>query len=102
LDESLAINARLQAALMKVPDVAGIIARTGSDELGLDPMGPNQTDTFLVLKPAEQRQSENREALLQKLRDVLSVFPGILLRFTQPIDMRVQDRKSTRLNSSHT
>ena len=91
LDESLAINARLQAALMKVPDVAGIIARTGSDELGLDPMGPNQTDTFLVLKPAEQRQSENREALLQKLRDVLSDFPGISLSFTQPIDMRVQE-----------
>ena len=91
LDESLAINARLQAALMKVPDVAGIIARTGSDELGLDPMGLNQTDTFLVLKPAEQRQSENREALLQKLRDVLSDFPGISLSFTQPIDMRVQE-----------
>ncbi|MGC2776612.1 MAG: CusA/CzcA family heavy metal efflux RND transporter [Bradyrhizobium sp.] len=91
LDESIAINARLQAALMKVPDIAGIIARTGSDELGLDPMGPNQTDTFLVLKPADQRQSGNREALLQKLRDVLTGFPGISLSFTQPIDMRVQE-----------
>lgn len=91
LDESLAINARLQTALMKVPDIAGTIARTGSDELGLDPMGLNQTDTFLVLKPADQRQSENREALLQKLRDVLTGFPGISLSFTQPIDMRVQE-----------
>jgi cobalt-zinc-cadmium resistance protein CzcA len=91
LDESLAINARLQAALMKVPDVAGIIARTGSDELGLDPMGPNQTDTFLVLKPADQRQSSDRDVLLQKLRDVLTGFPGVSLSFTQPIDMRVQE-----------
>jgi cobalt-zinc-cadmium resistance protein CzcA len=91
LDESLAINARLQSALLKVPDVAGIIARTGSDELGLDPMGPNQTDTFLVLKPAEQRQSEDREALLQRLRAVLAGFPGLSLSFTQPIDMRVQE-----------
>jgi cobalt-zinc-cadmium resistance protein CzcA len=91
LDESLAINARLQAALLKVPDVAGIIARTGSDELGLDPMGPNQTDTFLVLKPASERQTGDREALLQKLREVLSGFPGISLGFTQPIDMRVQE-----------
>ncbi|UFZ03868.1 CusA/CzcA family heavy metal efflux RND transporter [Bradyrhizobium ontarionense] len=91
LDESIAINARLQTALMKVPDIAGIIARTGSDELGLDPMGLNQTDTFLVLKPADQRQSRDREALLQKLRDVLTGFPGISLSFTQPIDMRVQE-----------
>jgi cobalt-zinc-cadmium resistance protein CzcA len=91
LDESLAINARLQAALLKVPDVASIVARTGSDELGLDPMGPNQTDTFLVLKPASERQTGDREALLQKLREVLAGFPGISLGFTQPIDMRVQE-----------
>ncbi len=91
LDESLAINGRLQAALLKVPDIAGIIARTGSDELGLDPMGPNQTDTFLVLKPPAERQTGDREALLQKLREVLAGFPGISLGFTQPIDMRVQE-----------
>ncbi|WP_063684026.1 efflux RND transporter permease subunit [Bradyrhizobium stylosanthis] len=91
LDESLAMNARLQAALLAVPDIAGIVARTGSDELGLDPMGPNQTDTFLVLKPASERQTDNREALLQNLREVLAGFPGISLSFTQPIDMRVQE-----------
>jgi len=91
LDESLAINARLQSALMKVPDVAGIVARTGSDELGLDPMGPNQTDTFLVLKPVGERKSKDRDALLQQLREVLIEFPGISLSFTQPIDMRVQE-----------
>jgi len=91
LDESLAINARLQSALLKVPDVAGIVARTGSDELGLDPMGPNQTDTFLVLKPASERKTRDRDALLEQLREVLAGFPGISLSFTQPIDMRVQE-----------
>ncbi|MGJ4932479.1 efflux RND transporter permease subunit [Bradyrhizobium sp. HKCCYLS2038] len=91
LDESIAINGRLQTALLKVPDIAAIVARTGSDELGLDPMGPNQTDTFLVLKPADQRANQDREVLLQKLRDVLAGFPGISLSFTQPIDMRVQE-----------
>lgn len=91
LDESLAINARIQSALLKVPDVTGIIARTGSDELGLDPMGPNQTDTFLVLKPVEERAAPDRTELLKALRNVLADFPGISLSFTQPIDMRVQE-----------
>jgi cobalt-zinc-cadmium resistance protein CzcA len=91
LEESIAINTRLQTALMKVPDIASIVARTGSDELGLDPMGPNQTDTFLVLKPAAERRTRNREALLQELREVLVGYPGISLGFTQPIDMRVQE-----------
>ena len=92
LDEMIAINARLQSAILaKVPDVKGIVARTGSDELGLDPMGPNQTDTFLVLKPAEQRKTAEKAALVAELRRVLADFPGLSLSFTQPIDMRVQE-----------
>ena len=92
LDQSIAINARLQAAILaRVPDVAGIVARTGSDELGLDPMGPNQTDTFLVLKPLEERKTTDKSVLLQQLRHVLADFPGLSLSFTQPIDMRVQE-----------
>jgi cobalt-zinc-cadmium resistance protein CzcA len=39
------------SALKAVPEVADVIARTGSDELGLDPMGLNETDSFVVLKP---------------------------------------------------
>jgi cobalt-zinc-cadmium resistance protein CzcA len=92
LDQSVAINGKLQAAILaRVPDIAGVIARTGSDELGLDPMGPNQTDTFLVLKPLEERTTTDKAALLQQLRQVLTDFPGLSLSFTQPIDMRVQE-----------
>ncbi len=92
LDEMIAINARLQSAILaKVPDIKGIVARTGSDELGLDPMGPNQTDTFLVLKPANERKTADQSALIEELRRVLADFPGLSLSFTQPIDMRVQE-----------
>ena len=92
LDEAVAMNTRLQSAILsKVPDIMGIVARTGSDELGLDPMGPNQTDTFLVLKPADQRQTADKPALIRQLRETLADFPGISFGFTQPIDMRVQE-----------
>ncbi len=92
LDEMIAINTRLQSAILaKVPDVAGIVARTGSDELGLDPMGPNQTDTFLVLKPVKERKTAYKSDLIEELRHVLAEFPGLSLSFTQPIDMRVQE-----------
>jgi heavy metal efflux system protein len=92
LDEMIAINSRLQSAILaKVPDVAGIVARTGSDELGLDPMGPNQTDTFLILKPPDKRRTANKSDLIEELRSVLADFPGLSLSFTQPIDMRVQE-----------
>ena len=92
LDEAVAMNVRLQSAILaNVPDIMGIVARTGSDELGLDPMGPNQTDTFLVLKPADQRQTADKPALIQQLRRTLADFPGVSFGFTQPIDMRVQE-----------
>lgn len=92
LEEALLMNGRIQSAILaNVGDIAGIVARTGSDELGLDPMGPNQTDTFLVLKPADERRAADKNALQQQIRQTLAQFPGISFSFTQPIDMRVQE-----------
>jgi cobalt-zinc-cadmium resistance protein CzcA len=75
----------------KVPEVKGVVARVGADELGLDPMGFNQTDTFLVLKPRDQWRKPDKEWLTDQLREVLKDFPGIVHSFTQPIDMRVSE-----------
>lgn len=91
LPTALQLNTQVQQALMKVPEVKGIVARSGSDELGLDPMGLNQTDTFLVLKPKDQWTVANKEALLDRLRQQLEQLPGIATSFTQPIEMRVNE-----------
>jgi cobalt-zinc-cadmium resistance protein CzcA len=75
-----------------LPEVTGIVARTGSDELGLDPMGLNQTDTYLLLKPPEEwRRPGDKEWLIGELRKALGQLPGIGFSFTQPIEMRVQE-----------
>ncbi|MEO8298619.1 MAG: CusA/CzcA family heavy metal efflux RND transporter, partial [Burkholderiales bacterium] len=91
LDAALRLNTQLQQALMQVHEVQGIVARSGADELGLDPMGLNQTDTFLVLKPRDQWQVADKAALLDKLRHQLALLPGIATSFTQPIEMRVNE-----------
>ncbi len=92
LEQSAAIDMRLQQALMtRVPEVKGVVARAGSDELGLDPMGLNQTDTFLVLKPRKEWRKQDKEWLLDQLRAVLKDFPGVAYSFTQPIEMRVSE-----------
>ncbi len=91
LDASLEIDTRVQQAILQaVPEVKSIVARVGSDELGLDPMGLNETDTFLVLKPkAEWRGS--KDDIINSLRTVLDGFPGLVYGFTQPIEMRVSE-----------
>lgn len=92
LEETAALDLKIQQALMiNIPEITGVVARAGSDEIGLDPMGLNQTDTFLVLKPREEWQLANKDALIAKVRTVLDQMPGIKYSFTQPIDMRVSE-----------
>ncbi len=92
LEQTVAMDLRIQEAILKdVPEVADIVARVGSDELGLDPMGLNQTDTFLVLKPRASWRKPDKEWLTDQLRATLSGFPGIAFSFSQPIDMRVSE-----------
>ena len=92
LKESLALNLKIQKKLLsKVPEIKDIIARTGSDELGLDPMGLNDTDTFLVLKPKEEWRDPSKEFVVEEIRKVLDEFVGIEYGFTQPIQMRVSE-----------
>ncbi|WP_456413035.1 efflux RND transporter permease subunit [Thiolapillus sp.] len=92
LQQSLQIDMAFQRELIeRVPEVVSVIARTGSDELGLDPMGLNETDSFLVLKPIEEWTVPDKEALKEKIRTVLADFPGVAYAFTQPIEMRVSE-----------
>jgi cobalt-zinc-cadmium resistance protein CzcA len=92
LEASTDLDLRIQKAILdRVPEVTDIVARTGADELGLDPMGLNQTDTFLVLKPREQWQARDKEAIIEAIREVMELFPGVIITFTQPIEMRVSE-----------
>ncbi|SNS64953.1 cobalt-zinc-cadmium resistance protein CzcA [Noviherbaspirillum humi] len=95
LARSAAIDQALQARILAtVPEVESIVARAGSDELGLDPMGLNETDTFLVLKPRAQWRDDDKEKLIDRLREVAAEFPGMNLSFTQPIEMRTSEMLS--------
>jgi cobalt-zinc-cadmium resistance protein CzcA len=92
LDQTVALDLKVQQAVLKrVPEVAAVVARSGADELGLDPMGLNQTDSFLVLKPRSEWRSRDKEQLIAALRVVMADFPGVEPAFTQPIDMRVSE-----------
>jgi CzcA family heavy metal efflux pump len=91
LDASTAIDTRLQQAILaQVPEVRSIVARVGTDEIGLDPMSLNETDTYLVLKPREEWQGD-KEDITERLRRVFEAFPGVVIAFTQPIEMRVSE-----------
>lgn len=95
LEQSTATDLALQRRILeKVPEVQSIVARVGSDELGLDPMGLNETDSFLVLQPREKWRFKNKEELIDAIRQAGEGIPGVNLSFTQPIEMRTSEMLS--------
>jgi len=92
LEESIELNNKIQTKIMNdVPEIESIIARTGTDELGLDPMSLNDTDTFFILKPIKEWRVKSKEWVKNKIRDSLDSLAGIEYVFTQPIEMRVSE-----------
>jgi cobalt-zinc-cadmium resistance protein CzcA len=91
LRQSRRQDGEIQRALLALPEVSRVVSRVGADELGLDPMGFHQTDSFLVTRPRSEWPEPRREALLKRLRQVLDGFLGVSYGFTQPIDMRVSE-----------
>ena len=92
LEDSIELDTQVQKNILEhTPEVETIVARVGTDELGLDPMGLNETDTFLVLKPKDEWRFETKEELIESIREIMSHTPGIAFGFTQPIEMRVSE-----------
>ncbi|WRG43470.1 efflux RND transporter permease subunit [Helicobacter pylori] len=92
LDQSKDLMLNIESAIKKhVKEVKTIVARTGSDELGLDLGGLNQTDTFISFIPKKEWSVKTKEELLDKIMDSLKDFKGINFSFTQPIEMRISE-----------
>lgn len=92
LDQSRDLMLNIESAIKKhVKEVKSIVARTGSDELGLDLGGLNQTDTFISFIPKKEWSVKTKDGLLEKIMDSLKDFKGINFSFTQPIEMRISE-----------
>jgi cobalt-zinc-cadmium resistance protein CzcA len=92
LAASVALDEQIERRLLeRVPEIRQIVARTGSDEIGLDPMGLNETDIFMELKPASKWRFAEKADLIDDIRQTLLEYPGINFGFTQPIQMRTSE-----------
>ncbi|WQV49684.1 efflux RND transporter permease subunit [Helicobacter pylori] len=92
LDQSKDLMLNIESTIKKhIKEVKNIVARTGSDELGLDLGGLNQTDTFISFIPKKEWSVKTKDELLDKIMDSLKDFKGINFSFTQPIEMRISE-----------
>ena len=93
IEQATAMQFELELALETIPEVANVFSRTGTAEMATDPMTPNLTDTFIMLKDREHwpNPSLDKTELVTRIEQVISEVPGSAYEFTQPIQMRFNE-----------
>jgi heavy metal efflux system protein len=93
LTQSTEMQLKVEKALLRFPEVALVYSKTGTAEMASDPMPPNISDTFVILKPQEQwpNPSEPKKSLIERMEAALEKIPGNKYEFTQPIQMRFNE-----------
>ncbi len=93
LDGSVAVSSFVEKRLLAAfPEVLTVVSKTGRAEISEDPMGPEQTDFFIMLKPKKEWGSgRSKSELIEAMNKELSTIPGIRLSFSQPIALRVNE-----------
>jgi cobalt-zinc-cadmium resistance protein CzcA len=90
LDQAQRMQLDVEKAISRLPQVAFVFTKTGTAETGSDPMPPNISDTYIILKPQAEwpDPSLGKAELLEQMEAAVRELPGNNYEFTQPIQMR--------------
>ncbi len=92
LEGSTAVAGMLEKRLLAFPEVATVVSKTGRAEISEDPMGPEQTDLFVMLKPRGRwARGRSKAELVEAMSRDLARVPGLRATFSQPIALRVNE-----------
>lgn len=93
LTQSTEMQTLVERTLRGFPEVAYVFSKTGTAEAATDPMPPNVSDTFIILRPRGEWPDPylTKSALIEKIEEELSKHPGNAYEFTQPIEMRFNE-----------
>jgi cobalt-zinc-cadmium resistance protein CzcA len=94
LTQSVEMQKQVELTLkQKFPEIERIFARTGTAEIASDPMPPNVSDGYIMLKPESQwpAPKKSRDELLAAIQNAAAQIPGNAFEFSQPIQLRFNE-----------
>jgi cobalt-zinc-cadmium resistance protein CzcA len=93
LSQSQAMQLKVEQAVAKFPQVAYVFSKTGTAEVASDPMPPNSSDTFVMLKPQEEwpDPSLSKADLQEQIEKAVGALAGNVYEFSQPIQLRFNE-----------
>ena len=91
--QSTQMQLQVEKTLSTFPEVAIVFSKTGIAEMATDPVPPNSSDAFVILKPRAQwpEPDKPKRALLRRMEAFLERLPGNSYEFTQPIQIRFNE-----------
>ena len=93
VEQSQRMQFAVEKTISREPEVQYAFSRTGTSEIASDPMPPNATDTFVMLKPRKEWPDPSlpKEELVERIEKKVSTIPGNGYEITQPIQMRFNE-----------
>ena len=94
LSQSVAMQQQLEATIKaRFPEVQRVFARTGTAEIASDPMPPNISDAYVMLRPRSEwpEPRKTRDELMAAVQRVVEQLPGQNYEFSQPIQLRFNE-----------
>lgn len=93
LAQSQAMQLLIERQISKLPEVAFVFSRTGTPDLAADPMPPNASDTYIIVKPEDEWPDPflTKDGLIKKIEAETAKLPGNKVGFSQPIEMRFNE-----------
>jgi len=93
LTQSLDMQFKLERAVLEIPEVKTYFSRVGTAEVASDPMGPNISDGYVMLKDRADwpDPDKSKAQLLDDIQQKLALIPGNAFEISQPIQLRFNE-----------
>lgn len=93
IDQSVAIDLPLERAVLALPEVQTVYSKAGTASLAADPMPPNASDNYIILKPKDAWPAgvTTKEQVIERIREKTAHLVGNNFDVTQPIEMRFNE-----------
>jgi cobalt-zinc-cadmium resistance protein CzcA len=93
IDQSLAMDLPLERRVLQLPEVKTAYSKAGTASLAADPMPPNASDNYIILKPKDEWPAgvTTKDQVIERIRAVTENMIGNKYDVTQPIEMRFNE-----------
>ncbi|NOW45128.1 cobalt-zinc-cadmium resistance protein CzcA [Novosphingobium sp. SG751A] len=93
IEKSVEMDLPIERALLTLPEVKTVYSKAGTASLAADPMPPNASDNYVILKPKSEWPEgvTTKDQVIERIRKKMEAMVGNAYDATQPIEMRFNE-----------